>query len=81
VHIITEILDETPLHDAHSPSNESLHCYDPIEELTEKREKLWFWLEGVLLFIVGILGLLGNTIAITILSQSPENTEFNILLI
>ena len=75
------MLDENPLHDVRSPSNESLHCYDPIEELTEKREKLWFWLEGVLLFIVGILGLLGNTIAITILSQISENTEFNILLI
>ena len=78
---ITTTLDENPIQHVRSRSNESFQCYDPIDELTEKREKLWFWLEGTILFIVGILGLLGNTIAIAILGQSSENTEFNILLI
>jgi hypothetical protein len=74
-------MDENPQDNSPNPFNISLHCYDSIEELNEKREKLWFWLEGVFLFIVGILGLIGNIIAIATLSQSPENTEFNILLI
>ena len=60
--------------------NGSLPCYDSIEEFNEKREKAWFWLEGVSLFVVGILGFLGNILAILILVRS-ENTAFNTLLI
>ena len=62
-------------------NNGSLRCYDKIEEFHDKRERAWFWLEGVLLFVVGILGLLGNILAIFILSRCPTNTEFDVLLI
>ena len=61
--------------------NDSLPCYDSIEEVYDKRESAYFWLEGVSVFVVGIFGLLGNILAILILSRCPTNTEFNILLI
>ena len=61
--------------------NGSLPCYDNIEKFHEKRERAWFWLEGVSLFVVGIFGLFGNILAILILSRCPTNTGFNVLLI
>ena len=62
--------------------NSSLHCYDLINEMKGKRLSLWFWLEGVLLFAVGMIGLLCNILAIIVLNQNPDNnSSFNMLLI
>ena len=62
-------------------SNYSIKCYAPLDEVKVLREKSWFWIEGVFLFVVGTIGLLGNILAILILKSSPENTSFNMLLI
>ena len=62
-------------------SNSSIKCYAPLDEVEVLREKSWFWIEGVFLFVVGTIGLLGNILAILILKSSPENTSFNMLLI
>ena len=56
-------------------------CYTPLDEAEVMLEKARFWLEGVFLFVVGTIGLVGNILAILILSNSPENTAFNMLLI
>ena len=60
--------------------NDSLSCYESIEEFADKRKLIWFWLEGVMLFAVGIPGLFGNILAILTLGHTSENTSFNILL-
>merc|ERR1719500_592081 len=40
-----------------------------------------FWLYGVLLNLIGVLGLIGNTISITILSRPQMKSSINCLLI
>ena len=39
-----------------------------------------FWLEGILLFIVGLFGVVGNTMTIIVLRKMESNTTFNRLL-
>ena len=71
-----------PFNSAPDFFNGSFHCYEFIEEIKDKRLNIWFWLEGVLLFAVGIIGVLFNIFAIIVLYQNPEkNTSFHILLI
>ncbi len=42
---------------------------------------LAFWVEGVLTFIVGSLGIFGNTLSVSVLAAKDMRNAFNILLI
>ena len=57
------------------------NCYEKIHGLKDIREALWYWLEGVLLFVFGTIGLVMNILAIIILKYCPDNTSFGLLLI
>ena len=56
-------------------------CYEKIHGLQDIREALWYWLEGVFLFIFGAIGLVMNILAIIILKYCPDNTSFSLQLI
>ena len=60
--------------------NNSLTCYECLEEYENFREGVRFWLEGVLIFVVGIIGLVCNVMSILILRLCPGNRHFNVLL-
>lgn len=60
--------------------NVTYQCYDNYTVYYPLYESAKFWIEGVLLIGVGILGLLGNCLTLAVLSQSKRST-FNQLLI
>ena len=63
-------------------NNESKYCYDVIDTTIEStRQKLRFWVEGVLGFIIGCLGLAGNVVTIIVLRRCRKNRNFTILII
>ena len=61
--------------------DEHKNCYEEIDGLHDIREAVWFWLEGVFLFIIGIIGLIMNILAIIILKHCPDNSSFSVLMI
>ena len=61
--------------------DEHKNCYEEIDGLHDIREAVWFWLEGVFLFITGIIGLIMNILAIIILKHCPDNSSFSVLMI
>ena len=61
--------------------DEHKNCYEKIDGLHDIREAVWFWLEGVFLFIIGIIGLIMNILAIIILKHCPDNSSFSVLMI
>ena len=62
--------------------NESIYCYDVIDKTIEStRQVLKFWVEGVVSFIIGCLGLAGNMVTILVLRRCRKNRNFNILII
>ena len=69
----------------HSPNKtmetQFFNCYEKIHVLHHLREDLWYWLEGVFLFVFGTMGLVMNILAITILKHCPDDTSFSVLLI
>ena len=64
-----------------SDKDEPKNCYEKIDGLHDIREAVWFWLEGVFLFIIGIIGLIMNILAIIILKHCPDNSSFSVLMI
>ena len=61
--------------------DEQNNCYEKIDGLNSIREAVWFWLEGVFLFIIGIIGLIMNVLAIFIHKHSPDKSSFSVLMI
>lgn len=61
-------------------SNITFECYENFTTYYPLYESAKFWIEGVSLIIVGILGLFGNFLTLAVLSQSKKST-FNQLLI
>lgn len=61
--------------------NYTLKCYECLQEYENFRESSGYWLEGILIFVVGIVGLICNLMAILILRLCSGNKNFNVLLI
>ena len=61
---------------------QSIECYEVFEVTLEStRGNLRFWVEGVLIFGFGCLGLVGNTVTVLVLRGYRKNRSFNILII
>jgi hypothetical protein len=59
-----------------------IECYEYLESALEStRGNLRFWIEGVLIFGIGCLGLAGNTVTVLVLRRYRKNRTFNILII
>ena len=71
-----------PLEKEFSDNNgdKTFTCHERIDEYNELRIQARFWLEGILLLIVGIFGVFGNIISILVLPRCPGNRNFNVLL-
>ena len=61
--------------------NEEQECYSLPEDVSEKLDILAFWLEGVLVIIIGFVGLICNTIAIPLLFSKQLDNIFNRILV
>ena len=63
---------------------EDSQCYESFEEDMEiGRKRIRFWIEGVGIFVVGMIGLPCNLITIFVLrkySMRRKNRNFNILI-
>ena len=64
----------------HSVKNVTYECYENFTIYYPLYNNAKFWIEGVLLILVGTLGLFGNLLTLAVLSQSKKST-FNQLLI
>ena len=57
-------------------------CYELIDASMEhSRRRLRFWIEGVLLFAIGCLGLIGNVTTVFVLRGEKRNRNFHVLII
>ena len=63
-----------------SVANVTYECYENFTIYYPLYNNAKFWIEGVLLILVGTLGLFGNFLTLAVLSQSKKST-FNQLLI
>ena len=63
------------------PNYDTSDCYEPILEYHGVRQNARYWLEGILIFIVGVIGIFGNVLSIVVLRRCPVNRSFNGLLI
>ena len=54
--------------------NMTFKCYENFTIYYPRYHQAKFWIEGVILIIVGILGLLGNFLTLAVLSQSKRST-------
>ena len=61
-------------------TNTSVYCYDSIHDHTNVQEQVIFWIDGVLIPLVGGFGLLGNILSTAALQKCPGNKCFNVLL-
>ena len=58
------------------------NCYEYIEfTLENTRNRLRFWVEGVVVFVMGSFGLVGNLVTILVLRRYRKNRSFNVLII
>ena len=55
-------------------NNLTFVCYENFTVYFYRYQQARFWIEGVVLIIVGILGLLGNILTLAVLSQSKRST-------
>ena len=65
---------------AEQSANVTYECYENFTIYYPLYNNAKFWIEGVLLILVGTLGLFGNFLTLAVLSQSKKST-FNQLLI
>ena len=56
-------------------------CFELIEDYEKFRERTKYWIEGVVILIVGSVGLFGNLLAILVCRRSRANKGFHKLLI
>ncbi|TRY73942.1 hypothetical protein TCAL_11824 [Tigriopus californicus] len=59
---------------------EQYTCYENYTEYRPLYDNAQFWIEGILLFFVGLFGILGNVLALAVLRKG-KNTKFNQLLV
>ena len=74
-----EIIEETDLESLEKDefiveNNLTFVCYENFTVYFDLYQQARFWIEGVVLIIVGILGLLGNILTLAVLSQSKRST-------
>ena len=63
-------------------SIDETHCYEYIEPSLEyARRQLRFWIDGVMIFVIGCLGFIGNLITIIVLWEQKRNRNFHVLII
>ena len=62
-------------------SMDTFLCHEKIDDYQVLRTETRFWLEGVLLLIAGIIGIIGNCLSILVLPGCTGNKNFNILLL
>ena len=58
-----------------------IECFETLEEAHLLRENFRFWLEGVGVSVVGVLGLGANVLTCFVLRGMKSNPSFNKLLI
>lgn len=59
---------------------EQYTCYENYTVYRPLYDNAQFWIEGILLFFVGLFGILGNVLALAVLRKG-KNTKFNQLLV
>ena len=70
------------LEDTTEKTIEDTQCYEHIVVSREHtRRRLRFWIEGVLLFVIGCLGLIGNVATVYVLRGEKRNRNFHVLII
>ena len=74
-----EIIEETDFESLEKDefiveNNLTFVCYENFTVYFDLYQQARFWIEGVVLIIVGILGLLGNILTLAVLSQSKRST-------
>ena len=61
---------------------EVTQCYEYLGfSLENTRSRLRFWIEGVVIFVIGCLGFIGNVITVLVLRGYRKNRNFHILII
>ena len=55
-------------------------CYEKIKDFSNLRNNARFWLEGIAITLLGLVGLAGNFLSIAVLNTYKTNTSFNRLL-
>ncbi len=55
-------------------------CFESLEEFMPLRIAFKFWVEGVLVAVVGVFGLVGNFLTCVVLRKMTANSNFNKLL-
>lgn len=67
---------------ASEDSSKNYSCYEQRSKYEKVRSEFHFWVEGVGVFVIGVFGIVGNTIYILVLRKSERtNANFNKLLI
>ena len=70
------------LEDTIEKTIEDTQCYEHIVASREHtRRRLRFCIEGVLLFVIGCLGLIGNVATVFVLRGEKRNRNFHVLII
>ena len=62
------------------PTTVEYQCHETFETSRFWMAGAQFWVEGVILLVVGIFGIVGNVMTIFILRRIDSNTTFNRLL-
>ena len=63
-----------------SPTTPSYRCHETFANYRHVMTAASFWLDGVLILVVGIFGLAGNALTVVVLRRIDSNTTFNRLL-
>ena len=61
--------------------DDSLECPDLSDDDFRLMDSLNYWLEGVFLVVVALLGIIGNFLSSLILARKAMRNSFNILLV
>ena len=64
----------------HSLLADTVTCYEKIKDFSNLRNNARFWLEGIAITLLGLVGLAGNFLSIAVLNTYKTNTSFNRLL-
>ena len=59
---------------------DTVTCYEKIKDFSNLRNNARFWLEGIAITLLGLVGLAGNFLSIAVLNTYKTNTSFNRLL-
>ena len=59
---------------------DTVTCYEKIKDFSDLRNNARFWLEGIAITLLGLVGLAGNFLSIAVLNTYKTNTSFNRLL-